>query len=148
MASHRIRRNLTIAIALSLGLLALAVVALLALRIPGNAAGMAAKGVCSAAFVAQRPIAGLLQAEVLPASQVGEGCGYGAQTWRYGDPQQGRCKSHRLPPDTIAMGGHWGQVVAMVPSRNAVIVRLGWTFRGGQFDSCALIAAVLKTLPP
>ncbi len=83
-----------------------------------------------------------------PAMAQGEGRGYGAQTWRYGDPQEGRCKSHRLPPDTIAMGGHWGQVVAMVPSRDAVIVRLGWTFRSGQFDACALIAAVLKTLPP
>jgi hypothetical protein len=46
------------------------------------------------------------------------------------------------------MSGHWGQVVAMVPSRDAVIVRLGWTFRGGQFDSCAFVASVLKALPP
>lgn len=83
-----------------------------------------------------------------PSTAQGDGRAYGAQTWRYGDPQEGRCKSHGLPPDTLAMGGHWGQVVAMVPSRDAVIVRLGWTFRGGQFDSCALIAAVLKTLPP
>ena len=83
-----------------------------------------------------------------PSTAQGEGRAYGAQTWRYGDPQEGRCKSHGVPPDTLAMGGHWGQVVAMVPSRDAVIVRLGWTFRGGQFDSCALIASVLKTLPP
>lgn len=83
-----------------------------------------------------------------PSMAQGEGRAYGAQTWRYGDPQEGRCKSYGLPADTLAMGGHWGQVVAMVPSRDAVIVRLGWTFRGGQFDSCALIAAVLKTLPP
>ncbi|MBK6604773.1 MAG: serine hydrolase [Leptospiraceae bacterium] len=83
-----------------------------------------------------------------PSLAQGEGRGYGAQTWRYGDPQEGKCKSYGLPADTLAMGGHWGQVVAMVPSRDAVIVRLGWTFRGGQFDSCALIAAVLKTLPP
>ena len=45
------------------------------------------------------------------------------------------------------MSGHWGQVVAMVPSRNAVIVRLGWTFRSGQFDSCAFLAQVLEALP-
>ena len=52
-----------------------------------------------------------------------------------------------IPADTLAMNGHWGQVVAMVPSRDAVIVRLGWTFRGGQFDSCAFVASVLKALP-
>ena len=39
------------------------------------------------------------------------------------------------------------QVVAMVPSRDAVIVRLGGTFHSGQFDSCALVAQVLATWP-
>lgn len=82
-----------------------------------------------------------------PATATGDGTGYGAQTWRIADPQAGRCRASGLPPDTLAMSGHWGQVVAMVPSRNAVIVRLGWTFRGGQFDSCAFLAQVLNTLP-
>jgi hypothetical protein len=45
------------------------------------------------------------------------------------------------------MVGHWGQLVAMVPSRQAVIVRLGWTFKSGQFDGCQLVADVLKALP-
>ncbi|MEP6969063.1 MAG: serine hydrolase, partial [Betaproteobacteria bacterium] len=91
---------------------------------------------------------GWLALAATPAMPSGEGQGYGAQTWRIGDPQQGRCRSSGLPPDTLAMDGHWGQVVAMVPSRDAVIVRLGWTFRGGQFDSCAFVASVLKALPP
>lgn len=82
-----------------------------------------------------------------PATSGGDGRGYGAQTWRIADPQAGRCRASGLPPDTLAMSGHWGQVVAMVPSRDAVIVRLGWTFRGGQFDSCAFLAQVLGTLP-
>ncbi len=82
-----------------------------------------------------------------PATPQGDGTGYGAQTWRIADPQAGRCRASGLPPDTLAMSGHWGQVVAMVPSRNAVIVRLGWTFRSGQFDSCAFLAQVLDTLP-
>ncbi len=82
-----------------------------------------------------------------PATPQGDGTGYGAQTWRIADPQAGRCRASGLPPDTLAMSGHWGQVVAMVPSRDAVIVRLGWTFRGGQFDSCAFLAQVLGTLP-
>jgi hypothetical protein len=46
------------------------------------------------------------------------------------------------------MGGHWGQTVAMVPSRDAVIVRLGWTFNGEEvFDRCQFLSDVLKTLP-
>lgn len=82
-----------------------------------------------------------------PATADGDGRGYGAQTWRIADPQAGRCRASGLPADTLAMNGHWGQVVAMVPSRDAVIVRLGWTFRGGQFDSCAFLAQVLAALP-
>ncbi len=82
-----------------------------------------------------------------PATPAGEGRGYGAQTWRIADPQAGRCRASGLPADTLAMSGHWGQVLAMVPSRDAVIVRLGWTVRGGQFDSCAFLAQVLAALP-
>ncbi len=83
-----------------------------------------------------------------PSTPQGEGLGYGAQTWRIGEPQHGKCRDSGIPTDTLAMSGHWGQVVAMVPSRDAVIVRLGWTFRSGQFDSCAFVASVLKALPP
>ncbi len=82
-----------------------------------------------------------------PSLAQGEGSGYGAMSWRIGDAQAGRCRGSGVPPDTLAMNGHWGQVVAMVPSRDAVIVRLGWTFRSGQFDSCAFVAQVLATLP-
>jgi hypothetical protein len=35
----------------------------------------------------------------------------------------------------------------MVPSRDAVVVRLGWTFKRNQFDACRLISDVLATLP-
>ena len=77
-----------------------------------------------------------------------DGQGYGAHSWLIGNPAAGDCKSYPgVPPDSVAMGGHWGQMVAMVPSREAVIVRLGWTFKGGQFDKCAFIAEVLKALP-
>ncbi len=91
---------------------------------------------------------GWLKLAATPSTAQGDGPGYGAQTWRYGDPAAGRCKGNAgVPADTLAMGGHWGQVVAMVPSRDAVIVRLGWTFQRGQFDSCAFVADVLKALP-
>jgi CubicO group peptidase (beta-lactamase class C family) len=92
---------------------------------------------------------GWLRLAATPSTAQGEGTGYGAQTWRYGDPAAGRCKNHPdVPADTLAMGGHWGQVVAMVPSRDAVIVRLGWTFRRDQFDNCAFLASVLRALAP
>ena len=90
---------------------------------------------------------GWLKVAMTPSTTQGEGRGYGAQSWLFGQAQAGECKGYGLPPDTVAMSGHWGQVVAMVPSRDAVIVRLGWTFRRGQFDNCAFVAAALKALP-
>ncbi len=91
---------------------------------------------------------GWLKRAVTPSTAHGDGQGYGAHSWLIGNPAAGDCKSYPgVPPDSVAMGGHWGQMVAMVPSREAVIVRLGWTFKGGQFDKCAFIAEVLKALP-
>jgi CubicO group peptidase (beta-lactamase class C family) len=83
-----------------------------------------------------------------PAMASGPGVGYGAQTWRLGDPVEGACKdTPGVPADTLAMEGHWGQIVAMVPSRDAVVVRLGWTFEKGQFDQCQFVSDVLAALP-
>ena len=83
-----------------------------------------------------------------PALAEGEGLGYGAQSWLIGDPQSGECKSYaHIPADTVAMQGHWGQIVAMIPSRNAVVVRLGWTFKRGQFNECQFLSDVLSSLP-
>lgn len=92
--------------------------------------------------------AGWLDVATAPAMPSGEGHGYGGQTWLLGDPVAGQCRTYPgVPADTLAMDGHWGQVVAMVPSRNAVIVRLGWTFDKSQFDECAFISDVVATLP-
>ncbi len=79
----------------------------------------------------------------------GEGAGYGAQTWIPANPVGGECKGFPgIPQDTVSMEGHWGQIVAMVPSRDAVIVRLGWTFNGSeQFDGCEFVSDVLGALP-
>lgn len=93
--------------------------------------------------------AGWLKLAGTPSTPSGDGQGYGAQSWLFGNPQAGRCKGFAgVPADTVAMSGHWGQMVAMVPSRQAVVVRLGWTFKRGQFDDCRLLADVLATLPP
>ncbi|NQU37879.1 MAG: serine hydrolase [Actinobacteria bacterium] len=76
----------------------------------------------------------------------GEGAGYGAQTWFPGDPVGGECKG-QVPEDTMSMEGHYGQIVAMVPSYDAVIVRMGWTINKDEFSGCQFMADVLKNLP-
>jgi hypothetical protein len=43
--------------------------------------------------------------------------------------------------------GHNGQMVAVVPSRRAVVVRLAWDFEGVRFDQAAFLARVLAALP-
>jgi CubicO group peptidase (beta-lactamase class C family) len=91
---------------------------------------------------------GWLKRASMPSTAQGEGRGYGAQSWLLGNPQEGECKAYPgVPADSVAMSGHWGQMVAVVPSREAVVVRLGWTFKRGQFDNCRLLADVLATLP-
>jgi CubicO group peptidase (beta-lactamase class C family) len=83
-----------------------------------------------------------------PSMPDGEGHGYGAQTWIPADPVGGECKgTPGLPADTLSMEGHWGQIVAVVPSRDAVVVRLGWTFDDAQFDGCQFVSDVLSALP-
>jgi len=81
-----------------------------------------------------------------PARPDGPGRGYGAQVWRIGDPVAGICRGPAMPEDALAMLGHAGQVVAIVPSRDAVVVRLGRAFDGDAFDACAFVASVLAAL--
>jgi CubicO group peptidase (beta-lactamase class C family) len=90
---------------------------------------------------------GFLKLAETPALAGGEGQAYGAGTWRIAEPTYGTCRGAGLPADTVAMMGHWGQMVAVIPSREAVVVRLGWTFSAGQFDGCAFLADVLRALP-
>ncbi len=90
---------------------------------------------------------GFLALAARPAVPDGEGRGYGAQAWRLGDPVGGECRGRGLPQDVIAMSGHWGQLVAVVPSRDAVLVRLGWTFDGSRFDECRFVRELLQALP-
>jgi hypothetical protein len=78
----------------------------------------------------------------------GEGAGYSAQAWLPGDPVGGECRNlPGFPEDMVAMEGHWGQKVAMVPSKKAVVVRLGWTFDSDQFDFCTFWNDTLAALP-
>ena len=92
--------------------------------------------------------AGWWQLAATPAMPTGEGNGYGAQTWIPGQPENGECAAYPgVPKDALSMDGHYGQIVAMVPSQDAVIVRLGWTIDKTQFDGCQLISDVLANLP-
>jgi len=74
--------------------------------------------------------------------------GYGAHVWLPGAAGGSSCApEHRLPADTFLSTGHWGQLVAVIPSRNAVVVRLGMTLDHDAFDRCEFLRAVIETLP-
>lgn len=79
-----------------------------------------------------------------PDNRLGEqasepGRGYGAQFWRY-ENYPG------VPNDTYAALGNRGQFLIIIPSRQTVIVRRGYDWRGNYFDGPAFTAAILKAL--
>ena len=81
-----------------------------------------------------------------PANRHGEaalrpGRGYGAQFWRY-ENYPG------VPNDTYAALGNRGQFLIIVPSRNTVIVRRGYDWRGNYFDGPKFAAEALASLAP
>jgi CubicO group peptidase (beta-lactamase class C family) len=82
-----------------------------------------------------------------PKSEKGD---YGAQIWlnrgETSNPSNRRWP--HLPLDAFGFSGFEGQSVAIIPSRNAVIVRLGRT-EGGRaaFDQDIFMDKVLKALP-
>jgi CubicO group peptidase (beta-lactamase class C family) len=53
-----------------------------------------------------------------------------------------------VPEDTFWMEGHDGQFIAIIPSRAAVIVRLGLTPDTLHFQPQPLVQALLRALPP
>jgi len=71
---------------------------------------------------------------------------YGAHFWLNADPEDGQQRTWpSLPVDTYSMNGYQGQHVIIVPSRNLVVVRLG--FSGGTNRGVeALVAGVIATL--
>ena len=74
---------------------------------------------------------------------------YGAQFWlNAGEPgASGARLMPHLPSDAVFMLGHNQQVVAMIPSRRAVIVRMGWTPDGKPFDADGYFSRILAALP-
>ena len=53
----------------------------------------------------------------------------------------------QLPADTVWMNGHDGQAIAIVPSRQLAVVRLGLTPSKLQHKPQKLVQAVLGALP-
>lgn len=72
--------------------------------------------------------------------------GYGAQFW-LNAVEDGRRQMPHLPADYFGAEGHNDQYVAIFPSRNAVIVRLGWTSGLHSFNRDKHFAAILAALP-
>lgn len=71
---------------------------------------------------------------------------YGAQFWTNGGNESSR-PDPDVPADAFKASGYQGQLVYIVPSRNAVIVRLGMTHDRAAWDANAFTAAVLAALP-
>ncbi len=77
------------------------------------------------------------------------GWGYGAQTWmNAGAESETGLVFPDLPADFYMASGHDGQVVVVIPSRDMVIVRLGFTPNWGSTGLLPrLISDVLAALP-
>ncbi len=79
-----------------------------------------------------------------PAAPHGE---YGAHFWlNAGVPERGVPRPDpRAPADLFYASGHEGQLVAIVPSRDLVIVRLGLTPDDGRYDLDGFVAEVIAS---
>lgn len=71
---------------------------------------------------------------------------YGGQFWRNDRKDDGSLRYPGVPEDSYFALGHNTQIVAIIPSRDAVIVRLGWTTGQGKFDMNRHFAAILAAL--
>lgn len=74
---------------------------------------------------------------------------YGGQFWlNLGDESGDKRRIFKdLPTDTFMAMGHNHQIVAVIPSKDAVIVRLGWTPEGQTFDFNKYLSGIAATLP-
>ena len=74
---------------------------------------------------------------------------YGAQFWlNEGNAAAGHAPMlDRCPPDMYMARGHNAQILAIVPSKRTVIVRLGWTADGHTFDANTVFSQILAALP-
>ncbi|MGK2923017.1 MAG: serine hydrolase domain-containing protein [Methyloceanibacter sp.] len=71
---------------------------------------------------------------------------YGAQVWLKLPDSPGHGEPP-MPEDAFYMSGYDGQVVAMVPSRDLVVVRLGLTPKGGDWEPARDLAPLVNAFP-
>lgn len=71
---------------------------------------------------------------------------YGAQVWLKLKNSQGLGEPP-MPEDAFYMTGFDGQIVAMVPSRALVVVRLGLTPKGGDWEPARDLAPLINAFP-
>ena len=88
---------------------------------------------------------GFVAAMSQPAQASGGRYGQG-QVWRQGPPGQNPDLAFKLPADTYWMLGQDGQSIAIVPSRELVLVRLGLTPERLHYQPQALLASILEAL--
>ena len=72
---------------------------------------------------------------------------YGAHVWLKLPASPGLGEPP-MPDDAYYMLGYNGQVAAMVPSRDLVIVRLGLTPKGSDWDAARDLAPLVEAFPP
>ena len=73
---------------------------------------------------------------------------YGAQFWLNSEPTNDYWRSPwpSAPHDAFHMGGYQGQFVIVIPSKELVVVRLGYTAPGTDEGIDTLLAGVLKAI--
>ncbi|MBB6093910.1 hypothetical protein HNQ60_002791 [Povalibacter uvarum] len=73
---------------------------------------------------------------------------YGAQFWlNEGNASAGHAPMlDRCPADMYMARGHNAQILAIVPSKRTVIVRLGWTADGHTFDENGVFSGILAAV--
>lgn len=71
---------------------------------------------------------------------------YGAQVWLK-LPEDPRLGEPPMPDDAYYMLGYDGQVAAMIPSRELVVVRLGLTPEGGDWENARDLAPLVNAFP-
>lgn len=77
----------------------------------------------------------------------GRAVAYGLQFWLNSDGTDGaKLRLPDCPADLFMAEGHNGQVVAIIPSERAVLVRLGWTTGDAHFDTNGRFVAILDAL--
>jgi CubicO group peptidase (beta-lactamase class C family) len=77
----------------------------------------------------------------------GKPVAYGLQFWLNSDgTDAARLRLPDCPADLFMAEGHNGQIVAIIPSERAVLVRLGWTTGNARFDTNRHFVAILDAL--